>query len=448
MMERNATHAPMQVGSNTFGAIAPPPGLAQTINKTMHSALDEYIVGEQVFVLRSNRSWTPGTIASIDAEKVTIFMQKGTKQVRKDMIHSLVQRSDPDRQRSDEVCREAIRAENRAVQVCSDGRWAAGPRDRKVLESDGASLAGQILQLEVDTARFQQKAELEAGMSRMQQKKTAVLATQTEALETENARLAHENMLLRLQNTTPMYEPFPFAVAEQFPSQDAYGYMGRPLGIVEETKPISFASKLMSKFGGKGKGNSLDNSNFSNWSSITTAPTDLGSSCSSMEQSNDSMGLINALNVFPHGHTTVMMRNIPNNFSREQLLELMNDEGFKGRYDLLYLPMDLKKKVGLGYAFINFVGNEDAEDFGKHFQGFTGWDIGGFHKQSEKICEVKWSDVLQGVHDHVERYRDCPVMHESIPDEFKPILFKDGERIAFPSPTKKLRAPRPWSRRH
>merc|ERR1719183_450180 len=60
----------------------------------------------------------------------------------------------------------------------------------------------------------------------------------------------------------------------------------------------------------------------------------------------------------PHERTTVMMRNIPNNVTREQLLGIFNDEGFKGHYDLVYVPIDLKNRVGLGYAFINFVSNE------------------------------------------------------------------------------------------
>jgi len=86
--------------------------------------------------------------------------------------------------------------------------------------------------------------------------------------------------------------------------------------------------------------------------------------------------------------------------------------------------------------------SQDAKAFSTHFTGFTRWNM-----QSEKVCQVVWSDAMQGLDQHVERYRDCPVMHESIPDEFKPVLFKDGVRVLFPEPTKKIRAPRPWSRR-
>jgi len=140
--------------------------------------------------------------------------------------------------------------------------------------------------------------------------------------------------------------------------------------------------------------------------------------------------------------TTVMMRNIPNDYTRELLLTLIEENGFAGQYDLVYLPVDFKTEVGLGYSFINFIEPRDAERFHMAFHGFQDWSV-----LSEKICEVSWSDALQGLDGHVERFRNSPVMHETVPDEFKPALFKDGVRMDFPPPTKKIRAPRPWSRR-
>ena len=29
---------------------------------------------------------------------------------------------------------------------------------------------------------------------------------------------------------------------------------------------------------------------------------------------------------------------------------------------------------------------------------------------------------------HVERYKNSPVMHKSVPDEYKPVIFADGVR--------------------
>jgi len=140
--------------------------------------------------------------------------------------------------------------------------------------------------------------------------------------------------------------------------------------------------------------------------------------------------------------TTAMMRNIPNDYTRELLLKLLDDAGFNAAYDLLYLPIDFKSQVGLGYAFINFVSDVEAQRFKQHFQGFKNWSV-----PSEKVCEISWSDVVQGLHDNVQRYRNSPVMHESVQDAFKPALFQGGGRVDFPEPTKTIRPPRKQERR-
>jgi hypothetical protein len=145
----------------------------------------------------------------------------------------------------------------------------------------------------------------------------------------------------------------------------------------------------------------------------------------------------------PHMRTTVMMRNVPNNLDRDELIRLVDNEGFAGSYNLVYLPIDFKSKAGLGYAFIDFQRNEDAEKFFEVFQGFTKWTMG-----SDKVCDISWSVALQGIDEHVKRYRNSPVMHESVEEEFRPVLFKEGKRVAFPAPTKRIRAPRQWPRRH
>jgi len=140
----------------------------------------------------------------------------------------------------------------------------------------------------------------------------------------------------------------------------------------------------------------------------------------------------------PNLTTTVMMRNIPNTLTREMLLQLINTEGFVDCYDFVYLPMDFKKMLGLGYSFINFLDSNDADRFKTHFSGFSRWG-----QASDKVCETMWSNALQGRDANIERYRNSPVMHPLIPDDCKPLLFKDGERVAFPEPTKQIRAPKP-----
>lgn len=135
--------------------------------------------------------------------------------------------------------------------------------------------------------------------------------------------------------------------------------------------------------------------------------------------------------------TTVMMRNIPNDYTGTMLLDLLNEQGFEGHYHLVYLPMDYHRKAGFGYAFIDFVTTQEAQRFRQRFEGFSDWGL-----VSHKICNVSWSDALQGVQAHVDRYRNSPVMHEDVPEEFKPMLFANGKQVPFPAPTKSIRPPR------
>lgn len=115
----------------------------------------------------------------------------------------------------------------------------------------------------------------------------------------------------------------------------------------------------------------------------------------------------------------------------------MDEQGFKGSYDLVYIPVDFATRMGLGYAFVNFVTPTVAQRFLAVFNGFSGWS-----SSSQKICEVSLSCELQGLEAHINRYRDSPVLHESVPDMFKPVLYQNGERVPFPAPTKTIKQPR------
>jgi len=139
----------------------------------------------------------------------------------------------------------------------------------------------------------------------------------------------------------------------------------------------------------------------------------------------------------PVNGTTIMLRNLPNRYSQELLLELLDMQGFARKYDFVYLPMDFRNGVNLGYAFVNLCQHPDALKAIETFQGFENWPF-----ESSKVCEVSWANPYQGLDDHVERYRNSPVMHHSTPEEYKPMVFKNGVRVPFPGPTKVIRPPK------
>lgn len=140
--------------------------------------------------------------------------------------------------------------------------------------------------------------------------------------------------------------------------------------------------------------------------------------------------------------TTVMLRNLPNNYTRSMLLELLDAEGFAGKYDFLYMPIDFRTHAALGYGFVNMACYKDAEDLMQVFEGLARWAL-----PSSKVCSASWSQPHQGLDSHIVRYRSSPLMHEAVPDEYRPILFSGGVRIPFPPPTKKVKPPRQGTQR-
>jgi len=135
--------------------------------------------------------------------------------------------------------------------------------------------------------------------------------------------------------------------------------------------------------------------------------------------------------------TTLMLRNLPNNYSRAMVLATLDDEGFAGLYDFIYLPIDFKSRACLGYAFVNLVSPEVVPAFWSKFDGHSNWML-----PSRKVCSVSWSGPYQGLQAHIARYRNSPVMHSSVPEEYKPVILQGGVQLTFPPPTKSPRAPR------
>jgi hypothetical protein len=135
--------------------------------------------------------------------------------------------------------------------------------------------------------------------------------------------------------------------------------------------------------------------------------------------------------------TTIILRNCPLECTRDMLLQMLDDEGFRGGYDFVHLPIDFQTKVGLGYAIVNMVSSSVALCVQQHFQGFHKWAF-----QSDNHIEVDWNRPHQGLQAHIERYRNSPLMHESVPETYRPVLFENGCRVPFPAATTKIRAPR------
>jgi len=118
--------------------------------------------------------------------------------------------------------------------------------------------------------------------------------------------------------------------------------------------------------------------------------------------------------------------------TRDELLTMLNREGFAGFYDFVHLPVDFLTKTGFSYAVINMIDHSAALRAKQHFDG----SIADFP------CEAGWNRPQQGLEVHLERYRNSPLMHDSIPEHYRPLFFVNGVRENFPAPTTRIRPPR------
>ena len=95
--------------------------------------------------------------------------------------------------------------------------------------------------------------------------------------------------------------------------------------------------------------------------------------------------------------TTVMIKNIPNKFTRDLLLNII-DQHFKGAYDLFILPTDVNRYKNFGYSFINFTCSYYIPYFYFLFNGKK-WSS----TNSLKICEITYSKI-QGRNNLLSHY--------------------------------------------
>eukprot|EP01130_Rhizamoeba_saxonica_P013361 TRINITY_DN569_c0_g1_i1.p1 TRINITY_DN569_c0_g1~~TRINITY_DN569_c0_g1_i1.p1 ORF type:complete len:503 (-),score=83.60 TRINITY_DN569_c0_g1_i1:78-1586(-) len=131
--------------------------------------------------------------------------------------------------------------------------------------------------------------------------------------------------------------------------------------------------------------------------------------------------------------TTLMIKNIPNKYKRDQLLLRINEE-FEGTYDFFYLPIDFRNRSNMGYAFINFISHETIPDFYNYFNNLL-W--GKF--KSEKICEIAYGRI-QGKMKLIDHFSSSSLMQED--SSCQPLIFyssgpNKGQVQPFPIKKKK-----------
>lgn len=147
--------------------------------------------------------------------------------------------------------------------------------------------------------------------------------------------------------------------------------------------------------------------------------------------------------------TTLLLKHLWSSCTTQELAEFLDSLGFIGCYDFLYVPANLRESRAFGFAFVNMVSHLAALVLKERFDGYLA-------KEGADALAVQWCDAHQGLAAQIERYRESPIMHEDVPDRFKPMLFQGGRRQPFPPPTRPIqfpsnaggRAPRPRASRN
>ncbi|MBA0718076.1 hypothetical protein Golax_005842 [Gossypium laxum] len=141
--------------------------------------------------------------------------------------------------------------------------------------------------------------------------------------------------------------------------------------------------------------------------------------------------------------TTVMIKNIPNKYSQQLLLNMLDnhcihcneqivdagDDQPLSSYDFVYLPIDFNNKCNVGYGFVNMTSPQATWRFYKAFH-HQHWEV----FNSRKICEVTYARV-QGLQALKEHFRNSKFPCEM--DHYLPVVFeppRDGKQLTEPLP--------------
>lgn len=119
------------------------------------------------------------------------------------------------------------------------------------------------------------------------------------------------------------------------------------------------------------------------------------------------------------GETTLMIRNIPSQYTPEALMREWPNEG---TYDFLYLPFNSQAQRNLTYAFVNFTSPAFAIEFKHMWQKMR---LKQFAVQ--KPLNIGFADV-QGRDENLRQLKKKRLLHAKV-KQCQPLVFRDGVSI-------------------
>jgi len=104
-----------------------------------------------------------------------------------------------------------------------------------------------------------------------------------------------------------------------------------------------------------------------------------------------------------HGITTLMLHNIPGQYTRDMFVTELDNMGFEGKYDFLHIPVDRGSGRNVAYAFVNFITTSVAAIAAKQFDGYQ---FTKFRKHKRGGAHSWTSPAhLQGLKNNMDHYR-------------------------------------------
>lgn len=168
-------------------------------------------------------------------------------------------------------------------------------------------------------------------------------------------------------------------------------------------------------------------------SNVNLAPSSAGSDATADKSDKPDYTLdLEALRNGTDKRTTLMIRNIPNKYTQLQFINELFNSGFRGKFDFLYLPIDVHNTCNIGYAFINMKGPAEVLEFYESWHG-NSWPL----FRSRKRCEITLARI-QGQAALTTRFLNSPIL-VNFPLDAQPLIFHtSGPLLGQGQPLKHL----------
>lgn len=103
--------------------------------------------------------------------------------------------------------------------------------------------------------------------------------------------------------------------------------------------------------------------------------------------------------------TTMMIRNLPNKYTSQMLVEELNLLGLNNLFDFVYVPTDQLTRWNVGYGFVNFINAEAAKECARTM---TGYKFCRCNPRQQRDIQVVPAH-MQGLRKNLEHYRRTAV---------------------------------------